>query len=315
MNNFVAYIDLLAFSNHVRENTSDAVMTMNSYNTILSTKIKDDKLYPVNSYPTALQDLAKSRSVDSFDFFLPFSDAIFLMSSDCNHFISQLGNFVLQSFTLTSNFYKNPIDPSQPEKGPILQYGVDDNGNITVTNGECNYYPALFRGGLAYGEAFPVELYGIVNKQTGKSKIITGTAVVEAVNLEAKVKGPRLIFKKSLFDQLGSDAKDYCRTIPEDRNMYEILWPSLSYIKQNDEFQCKQELSKFDDLFKPAYNLWKAYNHTVFSAHYFCFVELIIASTIQFFDKKCNLKNYVLEQLNNRLLNTDLKDKIDLKKY
>lgn len=39
MGNIVAYIDLLAFSNHIRENTNDALMAMNNYNTILSTKI------------------------------------------------------------------------------------------------------------------------------------------------------------------------------------------------------------------------------------------------------------------------------------
>ena len=59
MENIVAYIDLLAFSNHVRENTGDALMAMNNYNTILSTKIRDELVNPVASYPEGLKELAK----------------------------------------------------------------------------------------------------------------------------------------------------------------------------------------------------------------------------------------------------------------
>ncbi len=36
-------------------------------------------------------------------------------------------------------------------------------------------------------------------------------------------------------------------------------------------------------MFIAAVNLWKAYNHTPYSEHYFCFVELIVAATIQFY--------------------------------
>ena len=55
-NNIVAYIDLLAFSNHVRENTSDALTAMNNYNTIISTKSRDEILNPVSSYPPRLSE-------------------------------------------------------------------------------------------------------------------------------------------------------------------------------------------------------------------------------------------------------------------
>ena len=56
----VAYIDLLAFSNYLRENTSDALMAMNNYKTILSTKIRDEITNPVSSYPKELQELENS---------------------------------------------------------------------------------------------------------------------------------------------------------------------------------------------------------------------------------------------------------------
>lgn len=314
-NNIVAYIDLLAFSNHLRENTSDALMAMNNYNTILSTKIRDEITNPVSSYPKELQELAKMHSIDSFDFFLPFSDSVFLMSSDCNTFIIQLGSFVLQSFTLTAHYYKNPIDPSNPEKGFINNYSIDERGELVINKDICNYYPALFRGGLAYGEAFPIELYGVLDKKASREKVITGKAVVDAVKLESRIKGPRLIFGETVYAQLSQDARDYCRMIPEDPNLYEILWPALEYIQQHESFQCEQEISKMTDLLIPAYNLWKAYNHTPFSAQYFNFIELIIASTIQFFDKKCGLKDFAKSKIENWINSNEIKDKIKLDIY
>ena len=314
-NNIVAYIDLLAFSNHLRENTSDALMAMNNYNTILSSKIRDEITNPVPSYPEELQELAKIHSIDSFDFFLPFSDSVFLMSGDCSSFIKQLGSLVLQSFTLTARFYTNPIDPSKPEKGYINNYSINKDGELVVNKGECNYYPALFRGGLAYGEAFPIELSSVIDKVPNKAKVITGKAVVNAVQLESSVKGPRLVFCQDVFDQLNEDAHDYCRIIPENNNMYEILWPALEYIRQNDLFQCQQEIQKMYGIILPAYNLWKAYNHTPFSAHYFNLIELIIASTIKFFDKKCQLKDFAISKIQEWTNEYGIQDKIDIGKY
>lgn len=314
-NNIVAYIDLLAFSNHLRENTSDALMAMSNYNAIISTKLRDELTNPVSSYPKELQLLAKNHSVDSFDYFLPFSDSVFLMSNDCSAFIKQLGSFVLQSFTFTSHFYSNPIDPTKPEKNNIINYSIDANGQLVVKEDTCNYYPALFRGGLAYGESFPIELLSVVDHTHSKSKVITGKAVVDAVHLESKVKGPRLVFNKDVFDQLNEEAQVYCRELPEEKKLYEILWPALIFIKQNEACLNKQEFGKMNDLLLPAYNLWKAYNHTLYSAHYFNFIELIIASTIQWFDKECELKNFAVEKITEWMSKNELKDKIDLSKY
>ena len=314
-NNIVAYIDLLAFSNHLRENTNDALMAMNNYNTIMSTKIRDDITNPVLSYSTELQELAKSSSVDSISYFIPFSDSIFLMSDDCNRFIKQLGDFVLRSFTITADFYRDPIDPSHPEKGKIINFKIDDKGNLITEDGICNYYPAIFRGGLAYGESIPVELFSKVTNKPSKSTIITGKAVVDAVKLESSVKGPRLVFEQNVYDLLDVDTKIYCRRTPEKSDLYEILWPALLYIKQNDPSLNKQEFSKISELLLPAYNLWKAYNHTLYASQYFNLIELIIASTIQFFDQSLNLKTFVVDALSKNLIIKELSGKIDLNNY
>lgn len=315
-NNIVAYIDLLAFSNHLRENTNDALMAMMNYSTIMSTKIKDDINNPVvSSYPKELQELVAKNSLDSISYFIPFSDSIFLMSGDCNRFIKQLGDFVLKSFTFTADFYRDPIDSSHPEKGKIINFKIDDKGNFVTEDGICNYYPVIFRGGLAYGESIPVELFSNIANQPSKSTIITGKAVVDAVKLESSVKGPRLVFEQNVYDLLDTDTKIYCRQTPEKNNLYEILWPALLYIKQNESSLNQQEFSKISELLLPAYNLWKAYNHTLYASQYFNFIELIIASTIQFFDQSLRLKSFVVDALSKNRIIKELSGKIDLNNY
>lgn len=313
--NIVAYIDLLGFSNHLSENTNDALMVINNYNNILSFKKREEMRNPVSSYPKELQELAKRSSIDSFDYFLPFSDSIFLMSSDCNSFVKQLCNFVLESFRFTADFYNNPINTSKPESSYVMRCDIKGDGTITVLHNECKYYPVLFRGGLAYGEAFSAELYSVVNKEASKTNIITGKAIVKAVELEKKVKGPRLIFGVEVFDQLDKSTQDYCRLIPEMSEIYELLWPAMVYIYQNDNLQIHQEIYKFCDLISPVYTLWRAYKHTTQTLHYFNFIELIIASTIQIFDKKFGLKQFAKDYILNWLANNELENKIDLNKY
>lgn len=268
----IAFLDLLAFSNHVRENTMDALSAFTTYRTILETKIKDDLMHPPDSYSNPiLQDLATRHSVNSFNYFLPFSDSVFISSDDPNLFLKQLGCFVLHCFTFTSLKYQNPDDPSNPTK---VVHKFKDN-----TTMEENWYPTLFRGGIALGEAFPIELMGIVNKKPQKIANLAGEAVVRAVGLESKIKGPRIVFEKDLFEKLDSSTKVYTAET-EIKGLYELLWTGFLYIPSNGYL----EINDFYKLFLPSVNLWKAYNHTPFSEHYFKFVELVVTGSLKVFD-------------------------------
>lgn len=269
----VAFLDLLAFSNHIRENTMDALLAFTTYRTILQTKITDDLVHPPTSYSNPiLQDLATRRSVNSFNHFLPFSDSVFISSDDPNLFLKQLGSFVLHCFMFTSRQYQNPHDPSNPTK---VVHEFTDKTFI-----EENWYPTLFRGGIAFGEAFPIELMGIVNSKPQKIGNLAGKAVVRAVALESKIKGPRIVFEKDLFEKLDKSTKTHVAET-EVKGLYELLWPGFHYIPENGE----SEINSFYELFLPAVNLWKAYNHTAFSEHYFKFIELVVAGTLKVFDE------------------------------
>lgn len=290
----VAYIDLLAFSQRVRENTADALKAMECYSTILGITASDDEQHPPSSYSGGLREVAKNNSLDSVEYMLPFSDSIFLMGTDCGDFIRQLGSFVKKCFAFTSHFYETPEDSSCPEKITFTNFSKGENG-IEKTK-ECHKeYPTLFRGGLSYGEAYPCDVPSKENGEKRRQKILVGKAVVEAVSLEQKVKGPRLIFGQLLYDNLDDDTKNcYCRSLPEGKNLYEILWPALSYIKANGY---EREWSNFWEIFHPAVNLWLAYNHTPYSSHYFNFVELIVASTIHFYGATWGQKEWVRERI------------------
>ena len=299
----VAFLDLLAFSNHVRENTQDAFMAFTTYRTILETKITDDLVHPPASYSNAiLQDIATRSSVNSFNHFLPFSDSVFISSDDPNLFLKQLGSFILHCFTFTSRQYQNPEDPSNPTK---VIHKFKDNTIL-----EQNWYPTLFRGGIALGEAIPIELMGIVKSKPQKIANLAGKAVVRAVGLESKIKGPRIVFEKDLFDKLDDSTKVYTAET-EIKGLYELLWPAFLYIPTNGH----SEINDFYKLFLPAVNLWKANNHSSVSEHYFKFVELVVTGTIKIFEAHGHkdvaidkviemLKSHGLEHKTTQLLKT-----------
>jgi len=297
----VAYLDLLAFSNHVRENTRDALGAFTTYQTILTTKIRDGLIYPADSYPDErLREIATRNSITSFKYFLPFSDSIFILSDDPNCFVKQLGAFVLHCFTFTSREYEQPDDLGEPTR---VTHKFDDQTKL-----EENWWPALFRGGIGLGEASPIELVGLVEGKPQTIANLAGKGVVKAVSLESKIKGPRIIFEKELFDQLNESTKVYTAET-EIKNYYEILWPGFNYIPTNGY----SEINDFGKLFLPAVNLWKAYNHTPYSEHYFRFIELVVTGTLKVFEEmgeleaaiekiKEEIKEQGLEHKTNQLL-------------
>ena len=321
----VAFIDLLGTKNRIKKNSKgdffDALRPIINCNHITYSKIYEGIAHPSESYDKELRVSAKNNLMDSFDFFLPFSDSIFIMSNDCCSFIKQLGNYIFGLYNSTIDFYKKDFymrpsnNPSEPEKVKMPTLSLGKNGKIKIKNRVCDYYPALFRGGISFGKACSIELYSIVNKKPSKSTTIAGKAVSDAVELEGKIKGPRLVFGKKVYNQLDKDTRDYCRIVPEKKGLYEILWPAFNYYKRCNPSNNELKIEEIKRLLDPTYNLWKAYNHTEYSNHYFNLIELIIASTIQFFDKKCQLKSLAVDEIYEWLNNNELQHKIDIKKY
>lgn len=89
-NKAVTYIDLLGFSECVRNNPEEAVMMLSHFNTILSQLNFERIVHPSSGYVPALQNLARRNSNESFEDF-PFLGN-HNSNSQCNsHLLCGLG--------------------------------------------------------------------------------------------------------------------------------------------------------------------------------------------------------------------------------
>lgn len=302
----VAYLDLLAFSNRIRENTSEALMAFTTYRTILQTAWQDNQRHPMASYPQVMQELVARTGIDSFEHFLPFSDSIFVSGKDPSMFVMQLGHFVLNCFRFTANHYMQPRDAANPTSVTVPHLSKDELGQVVTTKANMNYFPTLFRGGISWGEVVPISLFGIVQNNSVEIANLAGKAVVEAVGLESKVKGPRIVITRELFEKLSNQARVYVQET-EIKGYYELLWPGCQYILANGA----SEVNSFNQLFIPSVNLWRAHNHTPFSEHYFRFVELVVTSTIKVFEAEGMLQG-CLPVVKQAIINQNLEDKLQV---
>ena len=268
----VAFLDLLAFSNYVRKNTLDALKLFENYNNVITTKITDEKIKPSSDYSdSSLRKLAEKTSINSFEYFIPFSDSVFISFENPNKFIKQVSSFVIGCFKLTSNEYMNPVDNSRPDKVKTKSPKINNNGEVEMEDKFEIWYPTLFRGGISFGEAYPIKLVSIFDYKPTTVQNLAGKSVVNAVKLEEQVKGPLIICDESVYNVLDANIKFFLKKI-DDKKIYKILWPAFYYIENNG----KSEISKFDDFFKPAVKFWKANNHKPYSIHYFNFLKFLI---------------------------------------
>lgn len=275
----VAYLDLLGMSNRIRSNTEEAIQAYQTYHTILKTKIIDDKIHPPEKYEGKnLKDLAINTSVNSFESFLPFSDSIFISSSNYQSFLQQLSSFLVDCFIYTSQIYEFPECSSDPT---LIVDGTKKE----------HIWPTLFRGGISIGECIPIQVIGILDKKPNEMPCLSGKAVVESVNLEHCIKGPRIIFNEATYKKFPDEVKQYIVNT-EKQNIYELLWPGFHYIKTNG----RSELKKFSALFTPAVNLWRFYNHTEYSEHYFRFMKLIVQSTKKVFEEESDVAEKTIKK-------------------
>lgn len=299
----IAYLDILGFGNHTKANVQEAVELLSNYRTIFKQKIVDMEIDPLESYPEKLQNLAKRTSIDSFELFLPFSDSLFVQSSDASNLVRQLSNFLLECFSYTSNAYSNPEDPINPSKVTLKSFEIN-NGQVEKKEEAYHWHPLLFRGGISYGEAYTFSMDAIVNSKLSAVTNTAGPALVKAVKvLEPLGKGPRLFCDSELIQQLNDDTRQYCCELPE--RHFEILWPAFHFIEKNGS---EIEVNRICELLRPAANLWKAYNHMPYGIQYWEFVKLIVKSSIMFFELQ-NARKHAEKAILDCLRSVGLEDK------
>jgi hypothetical protein len=265
---FVCFLDLLGFSNYTLTDLKGALVMLDNYQTIFHEKFKDRESSA--SIHITLNQLFKKNLLTSFEYFIPFSDSIFITSKDIETFINQVSSFLLNCYRLTANEYYNPVNKSDP---------------CLINNGTERWYPIFFRGGLAFGTAFPFNLEGIVASKLAQVNNLAGEAVVRAVRLEKKkdssnkrIKGPRLLCSEEVKQKI-INANHFLDRFDD---VYEVLWPQALFIDDNP---VATEIQKIDEVFIQASNLFKAYGSRPDEGlHYFEFIKLISRSCLKYFE-------------------------------
>jgi hypothetical protein len=303
-NGICCYIDILGFSNFVKEDPRGAIYLLQNYQT---------QLLQFGEIPKGDEYLTPLRK-DSFKYLIPFSDSIFFYSENASDFVLQLSNFLNGSFTFTSDAFANPEDPNHPEN--ITEKSFDYvEGNIVANNHSAKWYPLLFRGGIGFGDAKVLELNGISDGKSSKTPFVFGNSVIEAVKFEQSgVKGPRILCGGAFYDQLNQRAKTIVHPCFDNPNLFEINWTAAQYVMSDDlnDFFVEQLLVNdfYLALLVPAANLWKAYNHLSVSQHYYNFLKLIVVGVQHYFAGTTYVER-VNKVVRGYLIKENLADKAD----
>ncbi|MHB1664244.1 MAG: hypothetical protein ACYCT7_03135 [bacterium] len=285
MNKIITFLDILGFSNYIKNNIAGAVNLISDYSTIIKIKIADNRNHPSSSYNDKDLSLsAENHLVDSFEYFLPCSDSIFIISNSPDKFLKQLSLFLIDSFLIDGYYFKNSENPNDPTDITIKSIGITKNKTIVVDDIKSKRYPLFFRGGISYGEVIEFPTNAIVNSNLVQTAIPAGSAVVNAVNLEKSGKGPRLFCDKEFYTQLNEESKLFVKEIDEKK--FEILWPAF-YFDEHKKNSLEIEKTKINELFTIAINLWRAFKtNPEIASHYFEFLKLLVNSTSEYYKYK-----------------------------
>ncbi len=100
-------------------------------------------------------------------------------------------------------------------------------------------------------------------------------AVVEAVRLKGKDKGPRLFCTAEFYENLTDEESRQIVIPTESKDIYEILWV-MPYIKESPS-----GINECREMLEISLNLWQYFNHKDFGVHYFRFLELVVRSILE----------------------------------
>jgi len=258
-----AYADILGYKNIVHRDLNGAIQLIADYQEILRIK-KDDEMMFKKQYDKEdinLKTLFENSIIDSFDYFIPFSDCFFIIASNISKFIMQISNFFVESFIISGYQYD---DSHTKQRNDLLQI-----------SSKTKWYPLLFKGGVSFGECVPLKIHEICESKLMIKYNLTGRAVSEAVHYQQIDKGPRLFCTRQFYNAIpNNDTGSKQIVIPVDHDeLYEILWP-MPYV-------CREGINGYRKLLEMSVNLWLYFNHEDFGIVYFKLLELVIKSIFQ----------------------------------
>ena len=263
-NRICAYIDILGFKEIINTDINGAIQLISDYQEILKIKKMDESMfkeqYEKEEKDMNLKSLFDKSIIDSFEYFIPFSDSVFIIASDISKLIFQISNFFIDSFIISGHQF---ADLHVKKRKDLLQ----------VTS-KTKWYPLLFKGGLSFGECVPYKNYQVSEFKLTQNYNLVGKAVAEAVKYEKIDKGPRLFCSRQFYNVITNNESTQIVVPTENhKETYEILWP-MPYIK-------RKGINGYQNLLEIGLNLWLYFNHMEYGIHYFRLLELIIKSIME----------------------------------
>ena len=279
----VIYLDLLGFKWFLNKDRKAAVEIHRDFHHILGIRGMSEG---------PLKRLAERHGRDSFEYFLPMSESVFILSEDPDKVAAQLSTLLSDIFLFSAHAYSMP-DSCDVLQQRIREFCVNESGIAKVIYRKENWFPVLFSGGISYGEVEIVHAPSICDGREITFPNVIGPGIVQAVGLEQiRLPGPRILCDHEFVKQLGKPATNYLR---KEEDVWELLWPGFKYFEGNDERIERYELRS---LFSPALDLWKHFSRENSEKHYRAFLELIVRSHLAFSECASNPRvvNEFLEQ-------------------
>ncbi len=273
----VIYLDILGFKWFLNKDSGAALGILNDFHGVLGTRRQLEHLdLPFGRPRGPVKSLAERNASDSFSYFLPMSDSVFILSEEPDKVAEQLSTLLSKIFLLSGGAYSTPDCPNVLNQR-IANVHVNEYGEVERNYCWEKWYPVLFRGGISYGDVEVVQTPAICNGQEITVPNVIGQGVVQAVGLEQRgLKGPRILCDCEFVDQLRGPATRYLR---REGDAWELLWPGYNYFEGNDE---RSERYNLDHLFGPALALWGYFSGKLPEKHYQAFLELIVRSHLAF---------------------------------
>ena len=293
----VIYLDLLGFKWFLNKDREAAMGIHRDFHHVLVEIRRMNRLsQPPSGVPKeSLKRFAERHGQDSFEYLLPMSDSVFILSEEPDKVAAQLSTFLSATFLFGGPAYSMP-DSCDVLQQRVSEFYINESGTAEVNDCWENWYPVLFRGGISYGEVEIVHTPSICDGQEITSHNVIGPGIVQAVGLEQRrLPGPRILCDHEFVKKLGKPATNYLR---KEGDVWELLWPSFNYLEGCDE---RSERHHLDDLFSPALALWQHFSGENSEKHYRAFLELIVRSHLAFSECASNPKvvnEYLGQKLN-----------------
>ena len=296
----VAYLDVLGFSELIKQDAIKANDVLCMIQNRMQTFFTDDKTHPQDEFeannPKDSWKLSLRSRPTTFDYFINASDSVVIISKDDNPlFMRNLSHFMSTVFMLSAKpFQKSFLDVKDVKS----DFFFDWHGSNLYPH---KAVPVLLRGGIAQGKKIYIsEIRNIIDKTPERAWNISGETFLRAVKSESRGKGPRLFCDKSIVEWINQlsyheteDLKKMIRKAGEgDDESYELVWTidacesdfgstrgtSISHLEDNVTRSIEE------NLFPPAKNICEAHrsdNEDVFK-HYEEFMYLIVNGILQY---------------------------------